>query len=238
MEVNEEKRQKFMENAGKRVNNVMHDIQILEPMARSNVYDFTREDVEEMFNAMQETLNDAKAEFYKKEYVEDYYNEMTIRIRSTTTETVDARMNIALTGRDSDNAAVSAARVSVTYKGTTTIFAASGDATSAVTTDNIPMATVMDSNNNSIIDSDETQGVVTLESQTVTELAASAADANRFEATMDLPQVSANTGSDDIIVRIWIEGNDTDCTGEKLSAKHLSAKITFGSSSESQTETP
>ena len=45
MEVNEEKRAKFMENAGKRVNKVMHDIQILEPMARSNAYDFTKEDV-------------------------------------------------------------------------------------------------------------------------------------------------------------------------------------------------
>ena len=66
MEVNEEKRNKFMEYAGKRVNNVMHDIQILEPMARSNAYDFTKEDVEEMFNAMQETLNDAKAEFNKR----------------------------------------------------------------------------------------------------------------------------------------------------------------------------
>ena len=48
MEVNEEKRKKFMEFAGKRVNNVMHDIQILEPMARSNSYDFTKEDVEKM----------------------------------------------------------------------------------------------------------------------------------------------------------------------------------------------
>ena len=66
MEVNEEKRNKFIEYAGKRVNNVMHDIQILEPMARSNAYDFTKEDVEEMFNAMQETLNDVKAEFDKK----------------------------------------------------------------------------------------------------------------------------------------------------------------------------
>ena len=66
MEINEEKRQKFMENAGKRVNNVMHDIQILEPMARSNAYDFTKDDVEEMFTAMQETLNNAKEEFYKK----------------------------------------------------------------------------------------------------------------------------------------------------------------------------
>lgn len=66
MEVNEEKRTKFMENAGKRVNKVMHDIQILEPMARSSVYDFTKGDVEEMFLAMQESLNTAKAEFEKK----------------------------------------------------------------------------------------------------------------------------------------------------------------------------
>jgi len=66
MEVNEEKRNKFMENAGKRVNKVMHDIQILEPMARSSVYDFTKEDVEMMFNAMQESLDTAKVEFNKK----------------------------------------------------------------------------------------------------------------------------------------------------------------------------
>ena len=66
MEVNEEKRKKFMENAGKRVNKVMHDIQILEPMARSSVYDFTKEDVEEMFSAMQEALDTAKAEYNKK----------------------------------------------------------------------------------------------------------------------------------------------------------------------------
>lgn len=65
-EVNEEKRNKFMEYAGKRVNNVLHDIQILEPMARSNSYDFTKQDIEEMFNAMEETLNEAKEEFYKK----------------------------------------------------------------------------------------------------------------------------------------------------------------------------
>ena len=65
-EVNQEKRNKFIEYAGKRVNNVLHDIQILEPMARSNSYDFTKEDIDEMFEAMQETLNDAKAEFYKK----------------------------------------------------------------------------------------------------------------------------------------------------------------------------
>lgn len=66
MMVNEEKRAKFMEYAGKRVNNVMHDMQILEPMARSAAYDFTKQDVEEMFAAMQETLNAVKAEYEKK----------------------------------------------------------------------------------------------------------------------------------------------------------------------------
>lgn len=66
MEVNEEKRRKFTENAGKRVNKVMHDIQILEPMARSSVYDFTKEDVEKMFFAMQDALDTAKAEYDKK----------------------------------------------------------------------------------------------------------------------------------------------------------------------------
>ena len=66
MEVNEEKRQKFIEYAGKRVNNVMHDIQILEPMSRSTAYDFTKQDLEEMFTAMQDCLNATKEEFYKK----------------------------------------------------------------------------------------------------------------------------------------------------------------------------
>ena len=35
-------------------------------MARSNAYDFTKEDVEKMFYAMQESLNSTKAEFEKK----------------------------------------------------------------------------------------------------------------------------------------------------------------------------
>ncbi len=65
-EVNEEKRAKFIEFAGKRVNNVLHDIQILEPMARSNSYDFTKQDVEEMFAAIQDTLEGAKEEFNRK----------------------------------------------------------------------------------------------------------------------------------------------------------------------------
>ena len=66
MEVNEEKRQKFMEYAAKGVNNVMHDISILEPMARSNSYDFTRADVDEMFDAIQGSLDSVREEYYRK----------------------------------------------------------------------------------------------------------------------------------------------------------------------------
>lgn len=62
----EDKRKKFIEYAGKRVNNIIHDIEILEPMSRSNIYDFTKQDVDEMFLAIQETLDSVKEKFYNK----------------------------------------------------------------------------------------------------------------------------------------------------------------------------
>lgn len=89
METNEEKRKKFMENAGKRVNKVLHDIQILEPMSRSSVYDFTQNDVEEMFCAMQEALDSAKAEYNKKFEEKSKAEKRTFSFGSTiSTETV------------------------------------------------------------------------------------------------------------------------------------------------------
>lgn len=164
------------------------------------------------------------------------YNEMTIKIRSTTAESVNASMNIALTGNDAGNEAVSAARVSVKYgDAAPVIFAIAGDSTQAVTSNDIPEGTVMDRNNNSIIDSDEASAGVGLASQSVVELTPNAADANKYEGSLELPNVPGNTGYETIVVRIWIEGNDTDCTGEKLSAKYLSAQISFGSSNEEET---
>ena len=102
MQVNEEKRKKFMEYAGKRVNNVLHDIQILEPMSRSNSYDFTRQDVDEMFNAMQETLNNAKAEFEKKFDEKARSEKKTFSFGSTSTLTDTAFANV--TNAEIDNA--------------------------------------------------------------------------------------------------------------------------------------
>lgn len=64
--INEEKREKFVEVAGKRVNNVIHDIEILKPMARSSNYDYSKSDVGNMFSAMQEALDCSKEEFLKR----------------------------------------------------------------------------------------------------------------------------------------------------------------------------
>ena len=104
MQVNEEKRKKFMEYAGKRVNNVLHDIQILEPMSRSASYDFTRQDVEEMFAAMQETLNNTKAEFEKKfeekarsEKKVFSFGNSTASVATTTAETIPTVEAVAAT---------------------------------------------------------------------------------------------------------------------------------------------
>ena len=84
--INEEKRAKFIEYAGKIVNNVLHDIQILEPMARSNSYDFTRKDVEDMFTAIQEAVNDAKEEFNKKFDEKAKSEKKTFSFATTVTE--------------------------------------------------------------------------------------------------------------------------------------------------------
>ncbi len=64
--LNVEKNQKFQENAGKRVNNILHDISILEPMARSNNYDYTKEEVTAMFSAIREQVDAVEKTFMKK----------------------------------------------------------------------------------------------------------------------------------------------------------------------------
>lgn len=64
--MNEEKRKKFIEIAEKRVNNCIHDIEILRPMAKSTNYDYTKEDVEGMFSAIESTLTTVKEEYLAK----------------------------------------------------------------------------------------------------------------------------------------------------------------------------
>lgn len=64
--LNLEKNQKFQEKAGKRVNNILHDISILEPIARSNNYDYTKEEVTAMFGAIREQVDTVEKVFMKK----------------------------------------------------------------------------------------------------------------------------------------------------------------------------
>ena len=64
--INEEKRKKFFEIAGKRVNNIIHDIEILKPMAKGSNYDYLKNDVENMFSAIQKVLDSTKEEYLRK----------------------------------------------------------------------------------------------------------------------------------------------------------------------------
>ena len=64
--INQEKREKFMEIAEKRVNNIIHDIEILKPMAGSPNYDYIKEDIDNMFGAIEQSLLDCRAEYIRK----------------------------------------------------------------------------------------------------------------------------------------------------------------------------
>ena len=64
--INQEKREKFMEIAEKRVNNIIHDIEILKPMAGSTNYDYTKENIDNMFEAILQCVTDCKSEYIRK----------------------------------------------------------------------------------------------------------------------------------------------------------------------------
>ena len=150
------------------------------------------------------------------------YNDFVIKIRSDNDQTVNAKMKIVLSG---DQDALDAARISVAYNGAApTIYAANDTSCEAVTGD-IPDSTVYDSNGDAIVSSGDTNyGYVS--AQTITKLTQ---DGTNYQVEHDLPNVPANSSSADIAVRIWMEGNDSDCIGTKLPQKKLNVKITFGS---------
>ena len=73
-----------MEYAGKRVNNVMHDIQILEPMSRSSAYDFTKEGVLESFWAnidFGKKAEETKPVVESKNPIENYQNSIIANMK-------------------------------------------------------------------------------------------------------------------------------------------------------------
>ncbi len=156
------------------------------------------------------------------------YNDFTIKVRSDNDQQINAVMKISMEG---DQEALNAARISVTYDGETKIYAANDSSANALNTDSIPDTTVYDTNGDCIIDSgDDGYSGSYVAGQSCTRLTDSGS--GKYEVEHALNAIPANTSYKTIAVRIWIEGNDDDCTGEKLSQKHLGVTISFGSAEE------
>lgn len=58
-----DKHQKFIETCEKRVNDIVIKIENLENLSNKNAYEYTNEEVEKMFDKIQDTLNNAKMSF-------------------------------------------------------------------------------------------------------------------------------------------------------------------------------
>lgn len=61
----ETKRDKFRRLAEARTNKIIDMIQLLGNCSNSSVYDYTQEDVDKIFSAIEEELRDAKEKFKK-----------------------------------------------------------------------------------------------------------------------------------------------------------------------------
>ena len=57
------RRERFLKIATNRTNKILDDIRLLGNCSNVNNYEFTKEDVEKMFHAIQEALNEAKSKF-------------------------------------------------------------------------------------------------------------------------------------------------------------------------------
>lgn len=60
------KRERFQVLAENRTNNVIHSIRILSHCANKSLYEYTSEEIEKIFKAIEETLNEAKMQFRDK----------------------------------------------------------------------------------------------------------------------------------------------------------------------------
>lgn len=57
------RRERFLKIASNRTNKVLEDLRMLENCGNTNNYEYTEEEVEKMFNAIQEALNNARTKF-------------------------------------------------------------------------------------------------------------------------------------------------------------------------------
>lgn len=65
--VNESKREKFVRLAEARTNKIIDTLQLLGNCANTSVYEYTQQDIDQIFNAIESEVREAKKKFSKVE---------------------------------------------------------------------------------------------------------------------------------------------------------------------------
>ena len=139
-------------------------------------------------------------------------------------EKADTEGNHAETPDGTANAA-NAARIAVTFDGTTTIYSTDGEDYNAVTTNFV--SGITDTDQNRIINGgDSGSGNAGLQAPTLYK-----ALVNADKSLVKLYFGNINATPKEVTVRIWLEGNDKDCVDfadRSIAGKNLLTKINFG----------
>lgn len=159
------------------------------------------------------------------------FNDFYLFVRSTTEEIITVGMKVAISSEE-NQAACNAARVAVTYGGTTTIYALKGQASTNAVTSTFGDGDVVDTVDDRIITSgDSGFAQAGLVSQPITELNEDGLLDNG-STPIELENVVANSNStgSQIDVKVWLEGNDADCIDlgtNSIAGQSVTVKISF-----------
>jgi hypothetical protein len=61
--IEKESRKRFLESANKRTNNVIKAFKVLANCSNKNLYDYSPEDIDEIFNTLEKVLRDTRGKF-------------------------------------------------------------------------------------------------------------------------------------------------------------------------------
>lgn len=67
MKENETKREKFIRLAENRTNKIIDTLELLSNLSNTRAYEYSQKDVDKMFTAIQNALNDAKRSYNKQD---------------------------------------------------------------------------------------------------------------------------------------------------------------------------
>ena len=159
--------------------------------------------------------------------VGQHYNLLDMKIRATGEEAGKATMTIKMTAKDAANtSALASARVGVVYNGTTSIYGVAQSGLYALTSNPQPNTVEELGTPDSIIDTTEAGSGVSLAPVTLAEMTGD--DTSGYTGQFTIENIPNDTNGAPISVYIWIEGNDPECTGERITpGSGLSVKIEF-----------